>query len=241
MAIGRRSLPPSPSPAPAPAPPWRRPPSIPRRCRSEPNCGRVYPPPTCRSAPQNPSRRSRAVDHSSRQRSAPRCCSARRNGPPAAPPPLAYLANRPKQPIHRGCTHGYQASLHLCIQLQVPMPLHGGNQHGNNLLEPLAANPICCLPDHDQRLPHRLIVNAAPRSPVSSCRHFAALPVQHPNRMLPVKSGYLGELVKNALLLIPCAPLIAHRYRRRHLALACHAQLPPSVARCFHTKRVTFS
>jgi hypothetical protein len=131
--------------------------------------------------------------------------------------------------------------LDLYIQLQVPMPLHGSNQHGNNLLEPLAANPICRLTDHDQRLPHRLIVNAAPRSPVSSCRHFAGLPVQHANRVLPVKSGYLGELVKNALLFVQCAPLIAHRYRCRHVALACHAQLPPPVARCFNAKRVTFS
>jgi hypothetical protein len=67
-------------------------------------------------------------------------------------------------------------------------------QHGNNLLEPLAANPICRLPDHDQRLPHRLIVNAAPRFPASACGLFAARPVQHANRVLPVKSRHLGEL-----------------------------------------------
>src|SRR5664280_2736538 len=64
---------------------------------------------------------------------------------------------------------------------------------------------------------------------------------KHANRVLPVKSPHLGELVKNALLLLPCAPLIAHRYRCSQFAPAGHAQLPPPVARYFHTKRVTFS
>src|SRR6266849_5315943 len=43
------------------------------------------------------------------------------------------------------------------------VPLHCLDQDRHQRPQPLAADPIRCLPDHDQRLAYRVIVNPAPR------------------------------------------------------------------------------
>src|SRR5438067_5545568 len=85
------------------------------------------------------------------------------------------------------------------------VPLHGLEQDRQQRPEPLATNPVGCLPDHDQRLAHSVIVNpaAGPRS---------ATPVHLPSpqqthRMLAVIAGYRRKLVQNPTPLTrsPCA------------------------------------
>src|SRR6478735_650441 len=51
-------------------------------------------------------------------------------------------------------------------ELEMPMALHRLNENGRQWLEALAADPVRCLPDHDQRLADRLFIEA----PLRPCR-----------------------------------------------------------------------
>ena len=86
------------------------------------------------------------------------------------------------------------------------MSLHRLDQHRHDRPQPLTANPVGRLPDHQQGRPHRFTVDAAPGPrPTPTGRSTAA---QQPHGMLAMETGHRHELIQNACLLRALAPPI---------------------------------
>src|SRR6478735_1204520 len=81
-------------------------------------------------------------------------------------------------------------------ELEMPMALHRLNENGRQWLEALAADPVRCLPDHDQRLADRLVIEA-PLRPWrrAPCRLSTA---EHAHGVLAMETGHRDELVQDA-------------------------------------------
>ena len=179
-----------------------------------------------RYARPDPPRRIRAADCPSRQTCAPARCAG---PPPRAPPggasicPLARLTCS-QGPVDRRRAHRQQTCAHLRRELQMAMPLHRLDQDRHQRPQPLAADPVRCLPDHDQRLAHRIVVNPAP-GPRAATPVRLARP-QQPHRMLAVEARHRRELVQDPAPLRPIAPRIPLRYRRHQLVTRRHAHPP---------------
>ena len=107
-----------------------------------------------------------AAPHRRRRRRAPAFLAACR------------VLHRPQRPVDRRRAHRQHAGAHLRRQLQMPVPLHRLHQHRQQRPQPLAADPVRRLPQHDQRLAHRRRRRAgAPAAgpPIAAlpCRHGA--------------------------------------------------------------------
>ncbi len=84
--------------------------------------------------------------------------SDRRRRSRAAAPPTARLPPHLSQgSVDRGGAHRQQAGTDLWRELPVAMPLHGLNQNRQQRSQPLAADPVRCLPDHNHGLSDRVI------------------------------------------------------------------------------------
>ena len=89
----------------------------------------------------------------------------------------------------------HQPLAHPRVQIQVAMALHGLYQVGQCHLQPLAADPVSSFPDHDHRLPNRLVVDPSAlfyRRLLLSV--VAGLP-QQPDAMLAMVAGNRRMLV----------------------------------------------
>jgi hypothetical protein len=62
------------------------------------------------------------------------------------------------------CPHCHSSSTtqweaHLRVKVEVTMALHRIEQHGNQRLQPFAADPVGRFPEDQQRLAHRIVVD----------------------------------------------------------------------------------
>src|SRR4051794_4070241 len=62
--------------------------------------------------------------------------------------------------VHRRRAHRQQTRADLGSELEMSVPLHRLNENGRQRFQALAADPVRCLPEHDQRFADRLIVEA---------------------------------------------------------------------------------
>src|SRR6266852_7808892 len=83
--------------------------------------------------------------------------------------------------------------------------LHCFHQQRQQRFQPLAANAVRCLPEHDQRFLYCLLID-----PASSTRLVLArwLSGQYSYLMLAVIASHLGELIQDHLLANPIGCLI---------------------------------
>jgi hypothetical protein len=63
-----------------------------------------------------------------------------------------------QRPIDRCGTHRQQTRANLRRELKMAVPLHRLDQDRHQRPQPLAAHPLRCFPDHDQRFSHGIII-----------------------------------------------------------------------------------
>ena len=144
------------------------------------------------------------------------------HGPPAprsAPAPCRRT-NGFQQSIQRGRAGRQQPASHLRVQIQMAMALHGLHQVRQRSLEPLSADPVGSLPDHDHHLSHRFVVDA-PASHRMRRAFIIVTSPQQPNGVLAVMAGYGHEFVEDTGLVIFRGRPVAVPYRSQQL-LFCH-------------------
>ncbi len=71
-----------------------------------------------------------------------------------------------QQSVNRSRAHAQELATNYLVQLEVAMMLQGSDQEGQEWPEPLAADPIGGLPEHDQGLAHGLVVKTRPSAGV---------------------------------------------------------------------------
>ncbi len=81
----------------------------------------------------------------------------------------------------------------------MPVPLHCVNEDRDQRLQSLATNPVGGLPQNDQSLPHRLIVEPRPWPGFGPGAGRAA--PQHSDRMFAVIARHGHEFVQDSALL----------------------------------------
>src|ERR1019366_255362 len=104
------------------------------------------------------------------------------------------------------------------------MPLHRLDKNRHKRLEPFAADPIGRLPNQDQRLTHRFVINPASWARSRSLA-WIALP-QQALRVLAVHLCYRNELVEDPALFQTAAPRVSARYGCHKFVPCRHAHLP---------------
>ena len=149
--------------------------------------------------------------HEAGCRVVPVCERPHRHAPPHGQrrrrPALARAArsdtHRPERPVDRGRADRLEPRAHPSVERQMPVALHRREQHRDQRLQPLAADPVRRLPEQDQRLAHRLVVE-----PTLGARPRAVGPrrrAQHSGRVLAVVACHRRELRQDAPLLhSPC-------------------------------------
>lgn len=77
-----------------------------------------------------------------------------------APPSLAVdvFACIAEQPIYGGVADDHQLRLDFCVEADMPVSLHRLQQDRNQCFETLPANPVTGLPQHNQGLADRLVI-----------------------------------------------------------------------------------
>jgi hypothetical protein len=80
--------------------------------------------------------------------------AAHRRAKARAPPATAarYQAHRREQAIDCRRADRQEQSANRLVDRQLAMPLQSRQQHRNDRLQPLRAEPVRCLPQHDQGL-----------------------------------------------------------------------------------------
>ena len=141
----------------------------------------------------------------------------------------AFLAarrvlHRPQRPVDRRRAHRQHAGADLRRQLQMPVPLHRLHQHRQQWPQPLAADPVGRLPQHDQRLVHRRVVHPASPLTLPVMRCLAA--TEQPHRVFPMVTRHRHELVQNPATLGPARAGIPVRHRRHQFVSRRHAHPP---------------
>src|SRR3954454_18563358 len=102
--------------------------------------------------------------------------------------------------------------------------LHRLHENRRQRLQALAADPVRCLPEHDQRLVDRLVIKAPLRP---WCRAPVGLPAaEHAHGVLAMRTGYRDELVQDAPLLGPPAVAVSLDDRRHEFIPRRHAHPP---------------
>ena len=105
--------------------------------------------------------------------------------------------------VDRRRAHRQKPGADVRPQLQVAVPLHGGDQGRHQRLQPLAADPVRRLPENHQRLTDRVVVDASATSAVGAACRRSRPPDAH--RVLPMEGGDGLELVQDPALLGPSA------------------------------------
>ena len=110
-------------------------------------------------------------------------------------------------------------------KIEVAMAFHRIDQHRDQRLQPLAADPIGGLPQHRQRLPNRLVVQTV------ACPRFrpGGLLSQHPDGVLAVVAGQGHELIEDLDLVHRRRAAVARSQRFDQLLACCHADSPRHV------------
>ena len=104
---------------------------------------------------------------------------------------------------------GQQQGSDLGCEREVTVTLHGRHEGRNERLEPLAADPVGGLPQHDQPLANSLIVEPSERP---RCRPpIGRTGPKQAHGVLAVKTRHGRELVDDPGLLRSCATLVARR------------------------------
>ena len=103
----------------------------------------------------------------------------------------------------------------------MPVAFEGREKHWHQCLKPLAADAIGGLPQNDENLAHRLVVEAQSRG---SHRHGRRrVVVQDPDRVFAVVSGDRNELVQDPQLVFSrCLP-VSLADRSHQLSTSIHA------------------
>ena len=96
---------------------------------------------------------------------------------------FAPVPDRGEPAINRRCADLEQTQAHRLVQRKMAMPLHRRDQQWEEWLQPLSADPITRFPEHDQRLAHRVVVNAAFR-PDAQPRTSRAIAHHRANAMI---------------------------------------------------------
>jgi len=104
------------------------------------------------------------------------------------------------------------------------MPLHRRDQQRDEWLQPLSADPVTRFPEHDQRLAHRVVVNAAFRSGPRPVHDMVA--AQERFSMLAVISGNLCEFRQDSTLLGPGRSTVSRRHGLQKFVSRSHADPP---------------
>tara|TARA_R110002072_G_scaffold39813_2_gene113766 strand:+ start:711 stop:1070 length:360 start_codon:yes stop_codon:yes gene_type:complete len=90
--------------------------------------------------------------------------TGRRSGRrPAATAAARLFAHRREDPVDRCGADRFQPASNRWIKRQMPMALHGGNQHRDQRLQSLAADPVRSFPQDDQCFANRIVIQPAPR------------------------------------------------------------------------------
>jgi hypothetical protein len=114
---------------------------------------------------------------------------------------------------------------HDRVEVKVSMTLHRIDQHRDQRLQPLAANPIGGLPQHRQRLPHSLVVQTI----AGPLLLRGDLLSKYSNGVFAVVSREGHELVEDLDLVSYRCVLVAHPHRLDQLLACCHADSPRHV------------
>src|SRR6516162_2009655 len=138
-------------------------------------------------------------------------------------PPTGMFSHQVKLTIDRRGAHSQKSGPYTLLQLQMPVPFHGSQKLRQQRFQPLAANAVSRLPEHNQRFLHRFVINPAHYTSLSLARDLRG---ENPYRMLTMVPGHLGELVQDHLLAYPICRLIALSDGRCQFP-SC-AQLDPS-------------
>ena len=81
--------------------------------------------------------------------------------PPSSEPGGRRCPDGLEQSVQGGGAGRQQSLAHLRVQIQVAIALHGLHQVRQRRLQPLAADPVCSFPNHDQRLTNCSVVDAS--------------------------------------------------------------------------------
>src|SRR3954468_15370543 len=145
--------------------------------------------------------------------------------PPPPPGPAAGLrSHRTESPVHGRRAHRQQARADLGSELEMPVALHRLHENGRQRFQALAADPVRRLPEHDQRLADRLIVEA-PLRPWGRAPVGLSTP-EHAHGVLAMEPGHRDELVQDAPLLGPPALAVSLDDRRHEFIPRRHAHPP---------------
>src|SRR4051794_39108469 len=137
------------------------------------------------------------------------------------PPPACA---RTESPVHRRRAHRQQTRADLGSEPEMSVPLHRLNENGRQRFQPLAADPVRCLPEHDQRFADRLVIKA-PLRPWG--RAPVGLPTaEHAHGVLAMETSYRDELVQDAPFLGPPALAVSLDDRRHKFIPRRHAHPP---------------
>jgi len=151
----------------------------------------------------------------------------RRNPRGQSRPPLGspnLHPHRAQSPVHRRRAHRQKPRADLGRKLEMPMALHGLDENRRQRFQALAADPVRCLPEHDQRLANRLVIDA----PLRPRRRAQRRPrtTKHTHGVFAMKAGDRDELVQNAPLLAPPALPVALNGRSHQFITRHHAHPP---------------
>jgi len=149
---------------------------------------------------------------------------------------VRHHAHLRKHAIDRLRTDGQQQSANRLVNRQLTVPLQSRQQHRNDWLQPLRAEPVRSLPKHDQSL-----LDLYPIPPMDAPLHrraIADLWPQQPDYVLPVIARDRDKLVENLRPLGPTARSVPIPDSRHQLGFRGHAdrpiprylRVPPSVA-----------
>jgi hypothetical protein len=109
------------------------------------------------------------------------------------------------------------------------VPLHRLQHDWHQWSQPLAADPIRCLPDYDQRLAHSIVINPPPRARAAL---LIGLPAsQQPHSVLTVKARHRRKLIQDATPLRATASGISFPEHHNQLVTRRHAD-PPHTFPC---------
>ena len=124
--------------------------------------------------------------------------------------------------------------------MAAPLLRRGGrsDQHRDERLQPLAADPIRRLPQHDQRLADSIVIEPPLRPRLRSIGPDPA--AKKPRSMLAMIARHRHELRHNPTLVRTARPTVSRRQRTQNFIPRRHAQPPHPCASCSRKCPATF-
>ena len=147
---------------------------------------------------------------------------------PTALPAARRLADLAKRPVDRRRAHGERRGADLRTESQAPVPFHRLDQYRPQRLQAFATDAVRCLPQNDDRLTDRLVVDPPTGLRLRAARASGA--PQPPHRGLSVKAGNRNEFVENACLLGAPGNCVPSCQSVNQLVPCRHAHFPHSNA-----------